>query len=88
MVIGRHVLVADLVDDVPEEAVFFEGVVQGVEVVEDDIAFLFIFAVTGDAVFLEERPGLRDEIVGPSRRERESEEGNGSKKVHRKDSVC
>ena len=87
MVIGGHVLVADLVDDVLEEAVFFEGVVEGVEVVEDDVAFLFIFAVTGDAVFLKERAGLRDEVVGPSRREREGEEGNGSKKMHPKDSV-
>ena len=56
----------DLVDDIFEELKVFEGVVDRVDFVKSDSAFLFVGSVAGNTVFLENWTGLIGKAIGKS----------------------
>ena len=77
-VIGWHFLVLDLVDDIFEELEVFEGVVDRVDFVKSDSAFLFVGSVAGNAVLLEDRMGLIGKAIGKSGSNAAEKNKNGS----------
>lgn len=81
-VIGRHVAVLDLVDDVYEELMFFKGVIDAVEIVQGDAAFLFLISVAGETVLLEDGLGLGREVVGPGQKGKRKQAGKLRKQTH------
>lgn len=56
----------NLVDDIFEELEVFEGVVNRVDFVKSDPAFLFVGSVAGNAVLLEDRMSLIGKAIGKS----------------------
>lgn len=78
LVIGRHFLVFDLVDDIFKELKVFEGGVDRVDFVKGDSAFLFIGSVAGNAVLLEDRTDLIGKAIGQSGSKAAEKNKNGS----------
>ena len=61
---------------------FFEGVIDAVEIVQGDAAFLFFFAVAGDAVFLEDGFGFGHEVVCLGEKEERGQENQRERETH------
>lgn len=79
---GRHFAVLDLIDDVLKELEFLEAIVQRVDLVKSDTAFLFVRSVAGNAVLFEDGLDLIREVIGPGGREDREKNQEGGEKVH------
>ena len=82
LVIGGHFCVLDLVDDILEEMVFLESVIERVDIVQGDATFLFVGAVAGDAVLLEDGLDLVREVIGQGRGDGGEENQEGGEASH------
>jgi hypothetical protein len=70
--------VSNLVDDIFKELEVFKGVVDRVDLVKSDSAFLFIGSMAGNAVLLEDRMGLIGKAIGKSGTKAANKNKNGS----------
>ena len=71
-----------MIDDVLKEAMLFEGGIEAIDVVENNVAFLFLLTVAGDAVFLEEGARSFGEFIGPERRDGEGTKNESEEQAH------